>query len=111
MLNTTRYVRRPFDVEAVQVSEENIQEVSNWCLGQVRTAHVKGEVDQNIQYIKVRVDRPLNERQTRAYIGDWVLMSPQGFKVYTSKAFEKSFVEQKVELLTTLEEQTNPLFK
>jgi hypothetical protein len=26
-----------------------------------------------------------------AYVGDWILYSPQGYKIYTKRAFEAAF--------------------
>lgn len=83
-IKTTRYARKPFEVDAVQVSAENFQEVAEWCGGEIKTFP-------NEQFIKIHVPRVLNERQTKAYIGDWVLKAGQGFKVYTNKGFLKSF--------------------
>lgn len=80
------YVRKPFEVEAVEVTEDNLEEVAAWCHGDLR--------EDNRPYIKVRVARALNERQTKAYPGDWVLYAGTGFKVYTPKAFQKTFVKK-----------------
>jgi len=91
-MKTHKFARKPFYVDAVRVSEENIQEVAAWCQGEVLTDAEEG------QYIKVRVHRPLTDRQTKAFIGDWVLYAGTGFKVYTPKAFDKSF--EKVKTLT-----------
>lgn len=86
MLEISRWTRKPFDVEAVQVTEDNAEEVATWCQGTI-VRHEEGG-----DYIKVRVLRVINEKQTRAYIGDWVLYAGTGYKVYTDKAFKKSFV-------------------
>lgn len=91
-MKTHKFARKPFYVDAVRVSEENIQEVAKWCNGEVQSSAEEG------LYIKVRVHRPLTERQTMAFIGDWVLFAGSGFKVYTPKAFDKSF--EKVKTLT-----------
>jgi len=102
MIETTTYVRKPFEVEAVEVTEENIEEVKDWCQGYLDT--------DNRPFIKVKVARALNERQTKAYPGDWVLYAGTGFKVYTAKAFHRTFErphnvnatpKQPEELLTT----------
>lgn len=85
MIQTEKYVRKPFYVEAIRVTEENFSEVATWCNGEIR------EDDKGGRYIHVRVHRPLNPRQTQAYIGDWVLYSGNGYKVYVDKSFEKSF--------------------
>ena len=104
MIETTTYVRKPFEVEAVEVTEENIEEVKDWCQGYLDT-----ETDKRL-FIKVKVARALNERQTKAYSGDWVLYAGTGFKVYTAKAFHRTFErphnvnatpKQPEELLTT----------
>lgn len=93
MLPTRTFQRKTFEVEAVQVSEENIGSVSTWCSSPIRTEMVKGKT---VKYVKVRVVRPLDERQTKAYIGDWVLYAGTGYKVYTSKAFLNCFEEIKM---------------
>ena len=82
-VETTKYVRKPFEVDAVLVTEANMEAVSEWCQGSLESDHRP--------YIKVRVARALNERQTKAYPGDWILYAGTGFKVYTAKAFHKTF--------------------
>lgn len=84
MVEPVKYVRKPFEVDAVQVTEGNIEEVKDWCQGTLQQ-------DGNRQFIKVHVARALNERQTKAFPGDWVLYAGAGFKVYTNKAFHKTF--------------------
>jgi hypothetical protein len=91
-MKTHKFARKPFYVDAVRVSEANIEEVAAWCEGQIQ------ETDDGQTYISVKVHRPLTERQTQAFIGDWVLYAGSGFKVYTPKAFDKSF--EKVRTLT-----------
>ena len=94
MIETNKFARRPFYVDAVQVTAENIDAVAAWCQGDVRTFQTESNsegVTRSQQYVKVRVYRPLNDRQTQAFIGDWILYAGTGFKVYTPKAFEKSF--------------------
>jgi hypothetical protein len=96
-MQTSKFTRKPFEVDAVQVTAQNIDEVAKWCQGEVST-----DTDGN-KYVKVRVLRVLNERQTQAFIGDWVLYAGTGYKVYTAKAFSKSFVEKTDELRTVSE--------
>lgn len=89
MLEITKYVRKPFVVEAVRVTAENMDAVSAWSGSSIETETTDNPVD--VRFIKVKVARVLNDRQTKAYIGDWVLYAGSGFKVYTDKAFIKSF--------------------
>lgn len=92
MIETTKYSRKSFDVDAVLVTEENINEVAEWCGGEVRYTKPRPDRESN-PYVKVRVFRPMGERQTRAYVGDWVLYAGTGYKVYPDKAFQTCFTE------------------
>lgn len=87
-----KYVRKPFEVNAVQVTEENFEEVAVWCGGTiVTTRSPQDDKAAGERYIKVEVSRPLNERQTKAYVGDWLLEAARGFKVYTDGPFARNF--------------------
>lgn len=88
-VKTAKFVRVPFEVEAVQVTAENIEEVAAWCNGTVERLGEDGKDD---RYIHVRVHYPISPRQTKAFIGDWVLYSKNGFKCYNPVAFKKNFV-------------------
>lgn len=83
-MNITQATRKTFTVDAVQITEENMQEVAEWCGGRVRTLN-------GSTFIKVKVTNPMTDRQTQGFIGDWVLYSGKGYKVYTQKAFERNF--------------------
>lgn len=90
-LNTNKCERIPFPVEEIRVSEDNIEEVAEWCGGKILTD------DQNEPYIEVEVSRPFHEGQKRAYVGDHILKSESstaknpGFKVYLHDAFMRCF--------------------
>ena len=80
-----KFQRKPFSVDGVCVTDDNINEVAEWCLGKVE------ESDKGVKHIRVDAHRPLTERQTMAFIGDWVLFHNRGFKVYTEAAFSRNF--------------------
>ena len=82
------FSRKSFDVEGVQVTHENMHEVAEWCGGRLLQ---ENDGVQDSAFIKVNVRHPLNKRQTKAYVGDWVLKTARGFKVYTNEALEKNF--------------------
>ena len=97
-MQVKQFVRRPFTVDAVQVTEENMEDVAKWCGGDVRTLKAKIDGDEHevgSKFIKVRVYRPMGERQTMAFVDDWVLYAGKGYKVYTDPAFTKTFEEVK----------------
>lgn len=85
-MKTEKYVRKPFVVDAVQVTEENMVKVAEWSGGTVTDP--SGETG---RHIRIDVKDPQRDRQTQAFVGDWVLSSRTGFKVYTNSAFQKSF--------------------
>jgi len=85
-LDIKRYTHVPLFVQAVQVTPENIFEIAGWCDGTVKTD------SDGKTYIMVATIRPLRERQTQAYVGDWVLKTDVGLKVYTNTAFKRGFV-------------------
>lgn len=94
MLDPKKFVRKPFVVEGLEVTPENIEQVADWCGGEVKVSEGRKPGQGQQKYIKVAVKRPMTDRQTRAYYGDWVLSAGTGFKVYTQKAFSGSFEEQ-----------------
>lgn len=85
MIETTTYARKPFEVEAVLITEENFDDVAEWCSGDV---FIAGE---DIRSMTVKVFRPMSPKQTVARVGDWVLKTGSGFKIYTDKAFNECF--------------------
>jgi hypothetical protein len=98
-MNIETYERKSFPVSAVQVTKENLSEVAKWCGGEVQTKTTEIKNATKIEdFVQVPVKNPLNEKQTRAFIGDWVLDHEGNFKVYTDRAFLKSF--QKVRVYT-----------
>ena len=87
-MKTGKYVRIPFEIEAVRVTNENIDEVAAWCKGEIQT---EGDPLVGTRYIKVKVFKPMGERQTQAFVGDWVLFFNGGYKVYMNNSFVRSF--------------------
>jgi hypothetical protein len=93
---TQKYVRKPLYVDAVQVTEQNFETIARWCFGEVANidespVDMTQPVQPNRQYIRVRVNNPRLPRQTKAFVGDWILYTELGYKVYTTKAFQANF--------------------
>ena len=122
-METQTYQRKPIYVEAVRVTEENFFDVAQWCQGGIvsgnnGTQSLDALKKDKSKFIKVRVINPQRLRQTKAFVGDWVLYSEyQGYKVYTNGAFENAFlgpvdnrsVEQAVEDLRASENGKGPV--
>jgi hypothetical protein len=88
-IQTKRYVRNPLYVDAVQVTEENFKELAQWCMGDVQNDGTK-------DYIRVRVHTPKSARQTMAFVGDWILYSDKGYKIYSNRSFLDTFTPEEV---------------
>jgi hypothetical protein len=93
---TKKYVRKPLFVDAVQVTEQNFADIARWCFGEIGNIDESpvdrsADIQPTKQYIHVRVHNPKNPRQTKAFVGDWILYTERGYKVYTTKAFQANF--------------------
>jgi hypothetical protein len=96
-VTTERFIRKPLYVDAVRVSAQNFEAVAEWCSGEIQKETEGPRAGKS--YIRVRVQYPKSPRQSKAFIGDWVLYTETGYKVYTNPAFRRSFdpVEQQDE--------------
>lgn len=92
---TTRFESKPFFVDGVHVTADNMEQVAEWCGGEIRYA-TNPRTKAKDPYIHVPVIRPQHDRQTKAFVGDHVLFAMNSYKVYTDKAFTTKF--QKSEL-------------
>lgn len=89
-IETDRYIRKPLFVNAVRVTEGNFDAAVMWCDGVVETESAGPR--EGKPFIKVSVHGiPKSQRQTKAFVGDWLLHTERGFKVYTDNAFRSSF--------------------
>lgn len=89
-MDIQKFKRNPFYVDAVKVTVDNMDEVAAWCQGKVQILGMPDGSEPET-FIKIKVFRPANERQTKAFPGDWVLHAGRGFKVYQDEAFLRDF--------------------
>jgi len=89
-VTTTKFIRKPLYVDAVRITRANFEEIATWCQGEIQRDEVPGKGTSK-PFIRVRVHNPKNPRQTKAMVGDWLLYTERGYKVYTNKAFLESF--------------------
>lgn len=95
-IQTVRYLRKPLYVDAVKITPDNFVEVAAWCQGEIRRLENDAVVTEvkiipTECYVRVRVHNPKSPRQTQLRVGDWLLYTDRGYKVYTEKAFFNSF--------------------
>jgi hypothetical protein len=94
IMEFNKYVRRPFSVEAIQITKENIEEVAKL----VGTYHVKDGVG----YISL--DRRIVPLVKRAYLGWWITFLDDTYRCYTSKLFKSQFIDQEPVMAWSFEE-------
>lgn len=92
-IQSARFNRRPFSVDAIQVTAENMEAAALWCKGKIE--HTRADESRGLvetPFVKVEVYAPRNVRQTRAFRGDWIVKADNGtYRVYPKKAFELAF--------------------
>jgi hypothetical protein len=81
----TTFVRKPFVVQAVEVTAENINEVAKY-IGDVR------EREDGTQYILV--DRRLVPNVFKVYPGFFMTKMGENVRCYSRKIFREQFVEE-----------------
>lgn len=97
----TQFVKKPLYVEAVRITRKNFNEVSQWCSGRIQTEQANAAQNAGKKYLKIDAHNPINARQTKAFIGDWILRTERGFKIYTHNSFVESFDEVQGEMPVT----------
>lgn len=75
------FVRRPFKVEAVRITEENIEEIAK-MIGEIKT---KG--DEKV----IVLDKRIVPNMPRAYVGWWVTRFNDNLRCYSNKIFNEQF--------------------
>jgi hypothetical protein len=93
---TGKFTRKSFNVEAIQVTAENMAEVAEWCGGTKKDARDLPRYnasDTPVWYIQVPVvlSKAKTFRPDQAFVNSWVVKTGQGFAVYTKKGFGISF--------------------
>jgi hypothetical protein len=78
------------------VTDQNFADIARWCFGEICNIDESPvtedtKIEPAKQYIHVRVHNPKTPRQTKAFVGDWILYTTLGYKVYTTKAFQANF--------------------
>lgn len=93
-MKTQKYIRKPFPVEAIQVTNDNMNDVAVWCKGNLEwTPAQSAPAGDNgrRRFIRVPVFSAKSEQQTMAFDGYWVLKAGNSFKVYGNATFRKDF--------------------
>jgi hypothetical protein len=92
-ITPVRFAKRVFFVEAVQVTAENMEKAAEWCGGKILMTRANPKKDYPASpYVKVDTYLPRNERQTRAFVDDWIVKADdKTWKTYPDRAFRLAF--------------------
>lgn len=97
-MNFDHYIRKPFTVEAVEITRENIAEVSELI----------GELREKDGQPFVAINRRLVPNIHRAYLGWYVTKMGDNFRVYTQKVFLEQFAPHEAGTGYFFEESPDP---
>lgn len=102
---TAVYESKPRRVDAIQVTEENLDAIAVWCEGYL-SAGVSDT--RTVRWVDVPTPQTLFERRQRAYPGDWILKSHANgrYKVVHSSTFKAEFEFVKVSPVDSLDPVT-----
>jgi hypothetical protein len=93
-MDTKQYTRKPFPVSAVQVTLQNIEEVAEWCKGEIeyRDTKMMGTVTP-LPIVKLKGQGDNRGKDFEAALGCWVVELKGSFRSYKPAQFEASFDE------------------
>ena len=88
-----KFIRRPFEVRAVQVTPQNAAEVAQWCGGTVGKAKYKllGSFDTELDTVIVPGSGVSQGKTFVAKIGSWVVELDGSFRVYRKRQMQEMF--------------------
>lgn len=97
-LEFTNYVRKPFSVQAIEVTEENIRDVARGLnIGQVKFDEETGE-----PYILV--DKKKIPNVNRVHAGYFVTKMGNNIRCYNPQVFPQQFTEITPEIIEAMED-------
>lgn len=91
-----KFIRRPFAVEAIMITSENIAEL----------AAVLGELKEKDGEHWIAIDRRIVPNIRKAYLGWWITKLDDNYRAYSPKVFEKEFMPHTIDWDAFLSEES-----
>lgn len=88
-LEFTEFVRKPFVVEAIEITKENLEDIAKF-VGTIR------QREDGTPYIQV--DRRLIPNVDRVFVGFWMTKMGGNIRCYSKRVFSGQFTEVKPEI-------------
>lgn len=91
-METQKFTRVPFEIEAVEVTPTNCEEVAKWCRGTATEADYRfmGGVHK-MGAVLLPKQGPNNDRVYTVLIGQWITKHNKTFRSWSKDNFEKNF--------------------
>jgi hypothetical protein len=83
VLTFTSFVRKPFTVEAIQITPENVDQIGEML----------GEVKEKDGEKFILIDRRIVPNIKKAYVGWWITKLDDNLRCYSPKVFDKEFTD------------------
>lgn len=98
-METKKFDRRPFTVNAVQLDQANAEDVAKWCGGVLGTANYRMlGVHAELPIVTIQGTGTESGKTFIAYLGMWIVQRKKSFRVYKHNTFNAIFVEQGIQL-------------
>lgn len=89
-VQVSRFVRKETHVDAIRVTETNLDDLAVMCGGVVKS-NTPGLIIGRKPHIEICSSPYGTIVRMKAYIGDWIIRSGTNFEVYTNSQFEALF--------------------
>lgn len=94
-MKTETFIRRPFDVNAVQVTPQNAAEIAEWCGGTIgKDTYKIAGFDTELNTVMVPGNGPNAGKMIKAKIGMYVVEHIGKFRVFRKDEFNEMFTQR-----------------
>lgn len=91
-METQRFTRNPVEVEAVQVTPQNVEEVAAWCKGTLAEADYRlMGGSHKMGAIRLGKQGPRSDKTITVLIGSWITKHKNIFKAWKPDSFEQVY--------------------
>lgn len=91
-MDTQRFTRNPVEVEAVQVTPQNVEEVAKWCKGTyVETEYRLMGGAHKLGAIEMTKQGPKGDKTIKVLIGYWITRHKNIFKAWKLEQFQQVY--------------------
>lgn len=92
-----KYRKKPIEVEAIQLTEENAKEIAEWCNGACENFMINPPKF-GCLHVNFLEDKRILREEMIAFAGDWIIKESDGeFYPCKPKKFEKTYEKVEVE--------------